>query len=121
MPAEVVVVFADRRFSDGVVSRLRAANRDVAALPDSMEALTALEGAVRIELLVTCLDFGPGKPNGIALARMARLRRPGIKVLFVGDGALSNHAAGLGAFLASPVKAEDVVSEVARLLASDER
>jgi hypothetical protein len=28
-------------------------------------------------------EFGPGKPHGVALARMVRLKRPGTKVVFV--------------------------------------
>jgi hypothetical protein len=45
-----------------------------------MTALELLERAERLELLVTSLDLAPGKPNGIALGRMARLKRPGIHV-----------------------------------------
>lgn len=115
MPAEIVVVFSDWDFAGEVASRLRDAGHDATSLPGPMQALDALEGAVRIELLITCLDFGPNKPNGIALARMARHKRSGIKVLFVGDESLRHHAEGLGAFLASPVAVDDVVAEVQRL------
>ena len=47
-----------------------------------MAALDALENAQRVEVLITRVRFPPGKPNGIALALMARHKRPGIKVLF---------------------------------------
>ena len=86
------------------------------ALADPMTALEALEGAERIEVLVTCLDFAPGKPNGIALGRMARLKRPGIRVLFVGPADLANHVEGLGTFLTSPVSVPQVVEGVLRML-----
>ena len=82
-----------------------------------MTALELLERAQRLELLVTtCLDFAPGKPNGIALGRIARLKRPGIRVLFVGPADLEKHAAGLGTFLTSPVTVPQVVEGVLRML-----
>jgi hypothetical protein len=48
-----------------------------------MAALDAIEVGSRLRVLVTRVDFGPGKPNGIALARMVRVKRPGTKVVFV--------------------------------------
>jgi hypothetical protein len=120
MPAEIIVVFADGQFSNEVVSRLRGGGHDAAALADSMKALDALEVSTRVELLVTCLDFGKNKPNGIALARMAGLKRPSIKFLFVGSRDLAPHAADLGVFLASPVSVNDVVTEVERLRTLDQ-
>ena len=81
-----------------------------------MTALELLERAERLEVLVTCLDFAPGKPNGIALGRMARLKRPGIRVLFVGPADLEKHAEGLGTFLTSPVTVPEVVKGVLRML-----
>jgi hypothetical protein len=81
-----------------------------------MTALELLERAERLEVLVTCLDFAPGKPNGIALGRMARLKRPGIHVLFVGTADLENHTEGLGTFMTSPVTVPQVVEGVLRML-----
>jgi hypothetical protein len=80
-----------------------------------------LERAERLELLVTCLDFAPGKPNGIALGRMARLKRPGIRVLFVGPADLEKFAEGLGTFLASPATVSQVVEGVLPILDTDIR
>jgi len=54
-----------------------------------------VESAHLIELLVTCPNFPEGRPNGVALARMARTKRPGIKVLFVGPAELEQYAVGL--------------------------
>ena len=115
MPAAIVAVLDQPGVADEVVARLTTAGYDAAALPDPMAALNALEGAVRIEVLVTGLDHGPNKPNGISLALMARSKRPGIRVLFVGDGELAHYAAGLGEFLAEPVGVTDVVEHVIRL------
>ena len=43
-----------------------------------MSGIDALEHPKRIELLITRVRFPAGTPNGAALARMARLKRPGI-------------------------------------------
>jgi DNA-binding NtrC family response regulator len=90
MPARVVVVLNEPGFADKTASALRAQGHDSLALADPMTALELLERAKRLELLVTCLDFAPGKPNGIALGRIARLKRPGIRVLFVGPADLES-------------------------------
>ena len=37
-------------------------------------------------MLVTGVDFGDGKPNGVALARMAKVKRPGLQAVFVSAG-----------------------------------
>ena len=117
MPARVVVVLNEPGFADKTASALRAQGHDSLALADPMTALELLERAQRLELLVTtCLDFAPGKPNGIALGRIARLKRPSIRVLFVGPADLEKHAEGLGTFLTSPVTVPEVVKRVLRML-----
>jgi hypothetical protein len=75
-----------------------------------------LESAERIELLITCLHFSAGKPNGIALSRMARIKRPGIKVIFGGSDEWAPHAAGLGEFMPTPVAVSKIVSHAVQLL-----
>lgn len=119
MPARIVIVLDDREVGERSAEALRAAGYDAMTLPGSMAAVDALAGAVRIELLVTCLDHGLGKPNGVSLACMARLKRPGIKVLFVGDEALGHYAARLGLFMASPVEVPELVQAAMRLLDTD--
>ena len=112
MPARIVVLLNEHEIAEEAASALRHKGQDALALVDPMTALEALEGAERIEVLVTCLDFAPGKPNGIALGRMARLRRPGIRVLFVGPADLEEFAEGLGTFMASPVTGRQLVEGV---------
>ena len=49
-------------------------------LPSALATLGALE-SVRRELLIVSADVGQGDLNGIALARMVRMKRPDIKLL----------------------------------------
>jgi hypothetical protein len=116
MPARAVVVLNELEIAEKAASALRAQGQDALALVDPMTALEALEGAERIEVLVTCLNFAPGKPNGIALGRMARLKRPGIRVLFVGPADLEEFAEGLGTFMPFPVTGQQVVERVLQTL-----
>jgi hypothetical protein len=61
------------------VSTLRAAGFDVAGFGDPMIALDAVESDTRIKVLATRINFGEGRLNGVALARMLRhnIRRDG--------------------------------------------
>jgi len=78
--------------------------------------LDAIEASSCVRVLVTRVDFGPGRPNGIALARMIRVKRPGTKVVFVARGEYAAHAEGLGVFLPMPVNPDILVATVSRLL-----
>jgi DNA-binding NtrC family response regulator len=116
MLARIVVVHDDPEFTDKLTSALRLADYNVTAFLDPMQALDALDAAQRIEVLVTRVQFPPGKPNGITLARMARVKCPGIRVLFTARSEFAVHAEGLGAFMPVPVLVADVVHTVERLL-----
>jgi DNA-binding NtrC family response regulator len=120
MPARVVVALDEHGFADKLAGELRAQGYDAAALPDSMVALKALESASRIELLVTSPEHAQGKPSGLALARMARMKRPGIKVVFLGEAWLERYTAGLGEFMPTPLTVPEIVEAVARMLSSDD-
>ena len=73
MPARVVVVHDETDFSDQLVAALRSAHHEVAPFADPMVALTTREKAPeRVEVLITRMQFGEGKINGLSLALMAR-------------------------------------------------
>jgi hypothetical protein len=109
-------VLSEPGFADKAASELQAQGQDALPLADPMTALDPLERAERLEVLVTSLDFAPGKPNGIALGRMARLKRPGIRVLFVGPADLEKHTEGIGTLMPSPVTVPQVVEGVLQTL-----
>jgi DNA-binding NtrC family response regulator len=118
MTARIFIVHDDSAFSADARSALEAAGHTVAAFDDPMLALDALEAAQQIELLITRANFGPGKLNGIALARMVRVKRPEVQVIFTAVQEYEPHTWGLGEFLAAPVHVDEVVEAVNRLLQS---
>jgi DNA-binding NtrC family response regulator len=119
MPARVVVVLDEPGFAERVAQSLQRAGVDAAPLADPLVALDSLDRAQQIELLVTCADHGPGKPNGVSLALLAQQRRPNLKVIFVGEAHLAPFTAGLGAFMLSPVTVDEVVGAAIRTLESE--
>jgi DNA-binding NtrC family response regulator len=119
MPATIVIVHDNPTFRDPLVASLKASGHDVAAFIDVTAAWDALAAAERIEILVTRVDFGPGKPHGVALARSARMRRPTIRVLIVARPEYAEDAAGVGLFLPYPIAVPTVAETVERMLADD--
>ena len=121
MPAAVLVVHNERDTRDLAVTALRAAFLEAVGFENPMAALDAVEANSRVRVLVTRVDFGPGKPNDIALARMIRVKRPGTKVVFVAREEYAAHAEGLGVFLPMPLTNPDIlVATISRLLVTQD-
>lgn len=119
MPARVVIALSDAHLCDETADALIQMGYGALPLPRSLAALGALESALR-ELLIVGADFGPGEPNGIALARMARMKQPEVKVLFIGERNLAHHMEGLGVFLAAPADAPQIVRKAIEMLTEAE-
>jgi len=115
MPARIVVVH-DGPCLERVISGLSQRGHDVRGYSDPLAALNALEDARRVEVLLTRLHFGPGKSNGVALALMARLKRPGVKVVFLEKPDDPELTAGLGEVAEGPVDAASLTGLVDKLL-----
>lgn len=116
MPAQVVMVLQDDLALGGLANAIRANGHTVQPFTDPMDALTALEQAKRVELLITCLQFPPGKPNGQALARMARMKRPGIKCIFVVMPGEGEHVEDMGDCVPMPVDVPRIAALAEELL-----
>jgi hypothetical protein len=112
MPARIVVVLNNPKLADATVSVLTASGYDALAVHDSMAALTLLEQAEGIELLVTSTYFQEGKPTGAALALMTRIRRPQLRVIFAGDPQLAGLLDDIGHLSAEPISPLQVVDTV---------
>jgi hypothetical protein len=89
---------------------------ETVGLVDPNMALDTIEAAGLAPLLITAVTFPAGKPNGISLARMAKLKRPDIKAVIVGALEHQSLAEGLGDFLAMPFDPQALVDVVDRLL-----
>jgi DNA-binding NtrC family response regulator len=118
VPARIVLVHEDAQFVEKISSGLTLAGYDVATFTDSMDALAALEESKTAELLISGVRFGLGKPNGVSLARMARFKRPNIKILFVALPRYVEFAEGVGDFIPLPAEFADIREAVDRLLES---
>jgi DNA-binding NtrC family response regulator len=118
MPARIVIVHDEPIFVDPLTAAITSAGYDVAIFTDPNLGWSALDGAKRVELLITRVNFAPGKPNGVSLARMARYKQPGIRVMFVGLSEFAEHVNGLGEFVPMPANVQDMMPVVTRLLAS---
>jgi DNA-binding response OmpR family regulator len=119
MPAHIVVVHNEPSIVKPLAVSLRADGHEVSAFDDSLLAWDVLCKAQDVQLLVTRMDFGYGKPDGVALARWARVTLPGVKVLFVARPEFDKQAEGVGAFLSLPVSVPEVVKAVRRMLSQD--
>jgi DNA-binding NtrC family response regulator len=114
MPANVIIVHNDPNFIKEAAAALARAGHVVTTFGDSNEALTALENQ-RFDILITRVRFPPGRPNGVALALMAGLKRPGIKVLFTVAPENIEYTEGLGECLAAPIDSSELVAMVTKL------
>lgn len=117
MPAPVVLVHDDPEFVSCGAAALRDMGYDVAAFADPLAALTSLEAAKSVEILITRVVYAPGLPNGVALARMARLRKPGIRSLFMALPEFQEHVPDWGHLLPLPATTVELVAAVAKVLA----
>jgi hypothetical protein len=81
--AGVLVVDGNHAFLDVVKIDLIAHAHDPGGFSDGIGLLELLETDFAVDAFVTELRFRAGAPNGHALARMARARRPGLKVVYV--------------------------------------
>ena len=119
MPALVLVAHDDAATRELAVAALNAAGVTAVGLHDPIAALDAIEGAFLVRVLVTRVDFGDGKLNGVALARMARVKRPRLKVLFLARPENREHAEAVGDCLPMPIDPHLLVDVVEKLFAAD--
>jgi hypothetical protein len=115
--ARVVVVLRDWNLASLTASTLLAHGIDAVAFGRPTVALQELVQGRTADVLVTSADFQPGLPKGISLARMTRLRCPGLKVIFVDRHEVAGEvAAESNSFLRTPVTGVEVARAVARLI-----
>lgn len=114
----LLVVDDDEAFRTASTAVLRGAGYAVSVAPDHRLALQMLEGDNPVDLLLVDIVM-PDRVNGFALARMARLRRPGLKVIYMSGYDLPNlNAEALGPVIRKPIDSDALLAQV-RLSLSD--
>jgi DNA-binding NtrC family response regulator len=116
MRARVIVVHDEPGFAGQLSAALEAAGHSVTTFPDPLLAWDSLDNKHPCDVLITRIEFQPGRSNGVALARLARSTHPDIRILFTALPEHAPHADGIGAFMSLPVTVADVVRSVERLL-----
>ena len=115
--ARILLVDDDPGCAAAAAQALRTGGFDVSEGRDYRFALKELESERPLDLLITDIVM-PQRVNGLALARMARMRRPSLKVIYVTGydiPGVENEA--LGPVLRKPVDNENLLSEVRQVLA----
>jgi len=115
MPAPVLVVDNVDDIREQALAALRTAGHEVIGFRDPIMTLDAIEATSRVRVVVTRINFGEGKLNGVALARMLKVKRLGINVVFVGSPEHLKYAVELGECLMGPLDTKALVEAVARL------
>jgi CheY-like chemotaxis protein len=114
----ILVVDDDAVFGDATARVLRAAGFEVYLAPDHRLALEDLESTRQIDLLITDIVM-PDRVNGIALSRMARMRRPELKVIYLTAYDIPGiEDDAIGPVLRKPIDEDRLVAEVRRVLAT---
>jgi CheY-like chemotaxis protein len=106
----ILLVDDDEGFRYAATKILEKAGFDVTGAPDYREALEVLEGDAPVDLLVTDV-YMPKGIHGFALARMARMRRFELKVLYL-SGFDVPEVEDVGKVLRKPVSDEQFLNEV---------
>ena len=115
----ILVVDDDQICGDATARVLRAAGFEVSLAPDHRLALEDLESARPVDLLITDIVM-PDRVNGVALSRMARMRRPELKVIYLTAYDIPGvEDDAIGPVLRKPIDEDRLVAEVRRVLATD--
>jgi CheY-like chemotaxis protein len=115
--AHVLLVDDDESWSHAASEILRRAGYEVLLAPDYRKALEILESDRRVDLLLTDIVM-PKRINGVALGRMARMRRGGLPLLYMTAYDIPGLAAETeDVVLLKPISEVDLVCAVERALA----
>jgi CheY-like chemotaxis protein len=115
---QILLVEDDEVFRDATAATLRSAGYGVQAAPDYRLALEILEGDERIDLLLTDVVM-PDRVNGLALSRMARMRRLDLPVIYMSGYDIPGFEdEALGTLLRKPISDELLLAEIAQTLSA---
>lgn len=114
-----ILIFEDDEAYGHVLGRvLRNAGFDVTVVAHFQPALELLSGSEPLDLLVADIVVPQGV-NGMALSRMARMRRRDLKIIYMtGYDLPGAEQEALGPILRKPIPEELLLAEVKRALAT---
>lgn len=113
----ILVVDDDALYREALGQVLQREGYTVSLTADFRGALEVLETDQPVDLMVVDIVM-PDRVNGVALSRMARLRRKDLKVIYVtGYNIPGIDREALGPILRKPIDDAVLVEEVAKLLA----
>jgi DNA-binding NtrC family response regulator len=114
--AQILLVDDDAACCEAYSKVLRRAGFSVSVASEFRLALEILEADRPLDLLVIDIVM-PGSVNGLALSRMARMRRKNLKVLYVTGYSIPGvDREALGPILLKPVDDDRLVHEVEHVL-----
>jgi CheY-like chemotaxis protein len=112
----ILLVDDDELFRESTAAFLRSAGYSVQVAPDYRLALEILESDEPIDLLLTDIVM-PDRVNGMALTRMARMRRRDIRVIYLSGYDIPGlEREAHGTLLRKPVGDDLLLAEIARTL-----
>src|SRR5579864_3654163 len=109
-PPSILLVDDEEGFRYAATKALQNAGYTVTAASDFRQALDLLDSDAPIDLLLTDIVM-PERIHGFALARMARMRRTGLKVLYLTAFDVPTGEAA-GKVLRKPLSNEQLIDEV---------
>lgn len=120
--ASILVIEDDEAYRHVVITILENAGFEVLPASDFASAMPIIESKERVDLLLTDIVMPTGTPQGIAIALMARERRPNLKVVYMSGhhdvryvGALIDGAE----FLRKPFRAPQLIALIESVLGSE--
>lgn len=116
----VLVVDDNEAYCDALAGELAAHGYAAHTAGSAWEALRLLDRTdMRIDVLVSDIKMPPGQPHGFSIARMARHKRHGIRIIYLTaypDLAEGDDGALLGTLLVKRAAFEETVRELLALL-----
>jgi DNA-binding NtrC family response regulator len=115
--ADILLIEDDEELAYALSASLRFAGHLVTVAGGGFSALQILDMSAPIDLLLTALVLPQGQPNGLALARMARLKRPRLAVIFMTGHPDLRKFVLSDKLLLKPIDIQQLLSEITASLA----
>jgi CheY-like chemotaxis protein len=113
----ILLVEDDEALGYSLARQLETRGYKVTAVSSTMAALTILDSDCEIDLVLTDLVMPQGQPSGLALGRMARMKRRGVKLVFISGYDLDENSLP-GRLFRKPVDVDGLMTEIGTLLSA---